>query len=119
MKGIGPHGKTANKRTFLHDRSPRQRRRDSPRQLAHVEERVAAAEPRADTTPPAAATAATAATAAGAPTTPTTTNTTAPAVAADGEAGLGAVVVRRRLPGERHVQQNRTGRKGRYRKMPN
>ena len=33
-------------------------------------------------------------------------------MAADGEAGLGAVVVRRRLPGERHVQQDGTGKRG-------
>ena len=31
-------------------------------------------------------------------------------VAADGEAGLGAVVVRGRLPGERHLQQDGTGK---------
>ena len=110
------------------DRSPRQRRRDSPRQPPHVQKRLAAAEPRADTTPPAAAAPSTATAAAGGARAPTgrrrrrrrsgarAAATAARAgragagVAADGEAGLGAVVVRRRLPGERHVQQDGTGK---------
>ena len=102
------------------DRSPRRRRRDSPRQPADVAERLAAAQPGADTTPPAAAATPTAAAAAAAPrrrrragraaAAPSSARHGACAVATDGEARLGAVVVRRRLPGERHLQQNGTGR---------
>ena len=102
------------------DRSPRRRRRDSPRQPADVAERLAAAQPGADTTPPAAAATPTAAAAAAprrrrrragrAAAAPSSARHGACAVAADGEARLGAVVVRRRLPGERHLQQNGTGR---------
>ena len=93
------------------DRSPRGRRRDSPGEPADVEQRVAAAQPGADAQPPAAAAAPTAARGrrrrrAGA----VETEAAGGRVAADGEAGLGAVVVRGRLPGERHLQQDGTGK---------
>ena len=101
------------------DRSPRGRRRDSPGEPADVEQRVAAAQPGADAQPPAAAAAPAAPAAAAAArgrrrrrAGAVETEAAGGRVAADGEAGLGAVVVRGRLPGERHLQQDGTGKVG-------
>ena len=100
------------------DRSPRGRRRDSPGEPADVEQRVAAAQPGADAQPPAAAAAPAAPAAAAAAARgrrrrragAVETEAGGRRVAADGEAGVGAVLVRGRLPGERHLQQDGTGK---------